>query len=170
MAYGNWGAFVHRNGERMPKWEDQTPYREGEYEPGYHQAFGIANIGLAADGSAAITKLDREKELGPHHAVLGEKRVRLCGYKCYARLYVDGVARELGEFAVAESDSPWTAKDGEVHHDYKAHAGTLALDGETYMFTAEQFDDNMIDLELVEPDGTKWTSRCGYCYGAGHQE
>ena len=40
MAYGNWGAFVYKNGERQPNWEDNTPYRETDLIAGYWQAFG----------------------------------------------------------------------------------------------------------------------------------
>lgn len=130
MAYGNWGAFVYRNGERMRQWEDNTPYRESDLPSGYWQAF-----------------VQPDKNIGTHHAVLGEKRVRLCGYKCYPVLFIDGARIDEGQYA----------------------DGIIVLDGERYKFSIDR-DDNMVDLELTEPDGTEWTARCGYEYGAGHMD
>ena len=72
MAYGNWGGNVFKNGIRQKYREDNTPYKEKENKPGYHQAFG------------------RREGLDPHHAVLGNGRVRLCGYKSNTRLYLEG--------------------------------------------------------------------------------
>ena len=37
MAYSNWGAFVFKNGVRMPTHEDATPYREEKNTPRYLQ-------------------------------------------------------------------------------------------------------------------------------------
>lgn len=48
MAYGNWGAFVYRNGERQTDREDQTPYSE-QLTPASSPAFG----GYAAGAGAA---------------------------------------------------------------------------------------------------------------------
>ena len=142
MAYGNWGAFVRRNGKREKQWEDATPYREQELEPGYHQAFR------------------RPEGFNPHHAVLGKDRVRLCGYKCYPRLYVDGESRDLEPFATEFTED----KVGdETFKNVTEYAG--AIDG--YEFRAS-LSENFVDLWLKEPDGTVWTATCGYEYGAGH--
>lgn len=141
MAYGNWGAFVYRNGERMTNYEDQTPYQEDEIQSGYWQAFG------------------RQDGLRPQHAVLGSGRVRLCGYKHYAILFLDGEwVEDIKKYATSceEKDESLIQCEGEI---------------EGYKFSFSQFDDPCgINLELIEPDGTKWTSRCGYCIGAGHED
>lgn len=147
MAYGNWGAWVFRNGELMEQWSDQTPYRESELAAGYLQAFG------------------RREGLNPHHAVLGEKRVRLCGYKSSPSLFLDGEAVDLKPFVTNVYDT-WTAQDGTVYEDADEWAGEI----EGYRFGATFNQENMIDLWLIEPDGTRWTSRCGYEYGAGHDD
>ena len=140
MAYGNWGAFVYRNGERQPNREDQTPYRETELEAGYIQAFGVG------DG------------LGPHHAVLGSGRFRLCGYKSSPMAYLDGAKVDL---------SPFKVLDEEADEDRPEYHGVI----EGWTFVAVPFNDpEGIKLTLIEPDGTKWTSRCGYCIGAGHED
>jgi hypothetical protein len=77
MAYGNWGAFVYKNGERQNNREDNTPFKEDEKEAGYHQAFMRGNDGL-----------------DPHHASLGSGLFRLCGYKSYPIIFWDGKAVE----------------------------------------------------------------------------
>ena len=140
MAYGNWGAIVKRNGERVRTHEDATPYAEETTEPGYWQAFGRAF----------------DEKLNPHHAVLGGQRLRLCGYKCYPRLFVDGQERDLA---------------GWLDVDHGSEMGERVFDGEIdgYRFHAEE-SENFVDLELTEPDGTKWEARCGYCYGAGFED
>ena len=153
MAYGNWGAWVFRNGTHMPTHEDQTPYKETEYTAGYGQVFGWLGDKLNET---------TDPDLGPHHAVLGAGRVRLCGYKNYPSAYLDGVAVALEPFKLDNGDTPgvdewWT--DDQYH-------GFI----EGVEISAQQFDGNMLDLLLVEPDGTRWTSRCGYCYGAGHMD
>ena len=150
MAYGNWGAFVYRNGERMTQWEDNTPYRETELQAGYWQAFAGT---------------------GAHHAVLGEKRVRLCGYKCYPSLMVDGVKADIDSYGQADPsvDDSFTGSNGVYYPDFHHFSGDINLDGDTYHLSADR-DGNMLDLELIEPDGTKWTARCGFEYGAGHMD
>lgn len=168
MAYGNWGAFVYRNGERMREWEDATPYKERVYSPGYHQAFGVARIYRAEDGTVAVDKR-QEDDLRPQHAVLGDQRVRLCGYKYVPRLFVDGKVVDLDQYGLAASDEPWTDAKGAIRHDFKEFMGDLCLDGAEYRIHAV-LTDNFVDLELEQPDGVKWTARCGYAYGAGHMD
>ena len=152
-AYGNWGAWVFRNGERIPEWEDNTPYHETELIAGYWQAFG------------------RNETVSPHHAVLGQQRMRLCGYKHEPTLFLDGKEVDMKQYV---KEGLWEHEEWE--HNGTTHPAYWSLDGdegfidgdiEGYHFTARTFNGNMIDLRLVEPDGTAWTSRCGYGYGAG---
>lgn len=171
MAYGNWGAWVFRGDEHMSAWEDQTPYKEQAFEPGYHQAFGISNLSeaLAEAGEGDKTgdipgNTNPWDGLGPHHAVLGQMDVRFCGYKSDARLYLRGEQVDLDPYMTEYYDT-WTDREGVEHKDGSVWQGEI----EGYRFRAEFDTDrlNMIDLELVEPDGTAWTARCGYCYGSG---
>lgn len=147
MAYGNWGAFVYKNGERQKNREDNTPYSEDELRPGYYQAFG----GNDEKGNRFSTG----KKLSCMHASLGSGTVRLCGYKNSPVLYVEGETVNLEPYIVDSTD--------EWEHLYR---GEIA--GHT--FEANQYDGNMIDLKLLEPDGTVWTGKCGYLYGAGHMD
>jgi len=153
MAYGNWGAFVYRNGERAREHEDATPYKEKEYAPGYHQAFGIARVEVVDGQPVAVKK--PEADLRVYHATLGAGRVRLCGYKAYPTLFVDGAQVELTPFG----------REPDEYGDPREYAGTV----EGHEFTAS-LRMNFVDLYLKEPDGTTWTATCGYEYGAGHMD
>lgn len=154
MAYGNWGAFVFRNGERMRDHEDATPYKEKEYPSGYHQAFGILGIVIGPDGAAVPVKKP-DGELRCQHASLGDGRVRLCGYKCYPLLFLDGCEVDIERFRVGDDGS----------EEYSAYAGTV----EGHDFRAERRE-NFVELYMKSPDGAAWTSTCGFEYGAGHME
>lgn len=155
MAYGNWGAYVYKNGERQPKREDNTPYSEDELEPGYYQAFG----GNDKDGK----RLSTGKNLYCCHAILGSGPIRLCGYKSYPILYwegnkVDQKPYQKGEDAGTDNWS-WYNSDG--------------IEGELngYKFKATlNNDQKAVLLQLIEPDGTEWTGKSGYCMGAGHDK
>ena len=149
MAYSNWGAFVYRNGKRMTDKEDVAAFDtdESKYPSAERIFFNIAK---------------NRKKYGDkvpdyatsHHAVLGDDIVRLCGYKDYPVLFYieNGVIKEH-KFS---------------NEDYeKKITDEIIIDGKTWKYTANPYDGNMIDLELVEPDGTQWTSTCGYMYGAG---
>lgn len=125
MAYGNWGAFVYRNGERVRENEDAAPFPKQADQPFVQH----------------------------YHAVLGNDRVRLIGYKHWPALYVNAEPVPLDDFmVVAGEDSAW--------------AGTF----EGHEFKATQNNGNMIDLWMKEPDGSVWNATCGYCYGAGHMD
>jgi len=155
MAYGNWGAFVYKNGERQKKREDNTPYSEDELEPGYYQAFG----GNDENGKRLLTG----KELHCCHASLGSGRIRLCGYKSYPLLYWDGNTVDLTPYqkGVNAGTNKWEWYDSD------------GIEGELngYKFSAYPSEDpESVFLELTEPDGTKWTGQSGYMIGAGFED
>lgn len=189
MAYGNWGAFVFREGERMPAWEDNTPFRESEALAGYWQAFARGRtedvpsvLAGAIEGGprSPFTHASSGFEINPHHAVLGDKGLRLCGYKSYPRLYNGGAQIDMDEYVVSRA-SDWEGAGGKMVQGEPirwegvlavASNTDLAFDG-TYRFVVEVEDIdymNTIAMALVEPDGTRWTALCGYCIGAGHQD
>ena len=81
--------------------------------------------------------------------------MRACAHKAYFMLYLDGKEIE---------DTDQYLVDIEESFDVDAlHQGEI----EGYKFRAQEFSGNMIDLELIEPDGTVWQSRCGYAFGSG---
>lgn len=141
MAYGNWGAFVYKNGERQPNREDATPYREG-LESGYHQVFS------------------RDKGYDPHHAVLGNGPFRLCGYKNYPVLFLDGKKEDIVFYRV----------DKEIDIDHWEFSESNGIKGEWKGYKFFAGGDDPLYLEVTEPDGTKWAGECGYMMGAGHED
>lgn len=152
MAYSNWGAFVYCNGERRKDKEDVGVFDTDE---------SVCPSGLRI--WANIIK-NREKfpgEANPwythsHHAVLGDNEVRLCGYKDWVELWIcrDGKPEKI---ELKENE------DGDEVSD------NIEVDGKIWLYLFDK-GDSMIDLELLEPDGTKWTATCGYQYGAGHMD
>jgi hypothetical protein len=159
MAYSNWGAWVFRNGTRMQNREDVGVFDENE-----------ANVPSAVRIFANILRNRQESGTDDypwfkhsHHAVLGSGAVRLCGYKSSPELWV----AEGEEVKKIELPQPDYNKD---EWELADQSGEVTVKGQTWKWWFSQFDGNMIDLELTDPDGTVWTSRCGYCYGAGHMD
>ena len=150
MAYSNWGAFVHRNGERRKDKEDVGVFDTDK--------------STLPSGWRIVANLVKNRDRGndewynhSHHAVLGDGPVRLCGYKMLPELWVwkdDKAQRiELKPYKIENGKESWEGiYEGEI-------------DG--YKFKANQFNGNMVELWLQEPDGAQWQSTCGYCYGAG---
>lgn len=128
MAYGNWGAFVRKDGARSRAHEDA-------------EAFPGTDIGMG----------------GTLHAVLGDGRVRLGGWKHHPVLVVDGAEVDLSPYAVPPQDDR-DRLDGDGDYEGSVHG---------FLFTAAMYEGRMVDLGLAEPDGTVWTATCGFEYGAG---
>lgn len=147
MAYGNWGAYVYMNGERQQHREDNTPYKEDEMQAGYWQAFGS---GVRDD-------------LGTHHASLGNGPFRLCGYKSSPYIFWEGQPVDLKPFQKgkdAGTDKWWFYESEGIEGEFNG-----------YKFKCDPCEDpEAVDMELTEPDGTKWTGKSGYCMGAGHDD
>jgi hypothetical protein len=163
MAYSNWGAFVFCNGERQPNKEDVPPYGDADVEAvGSGARIWVNLLKARADGKA---QAPHER---CHHAVLGQDRLRLCGYKSYPELYLagdDGLVVQLN-IAMFRIDKSVNADDWEWH-DSEGIEGEV--DG--FKFKAWPGDEpEHVDLELTEPDGTKWTGKSGYCMGAGFED
>lgn len=91
---------------------------------------------------------------------MGNGPFRLCGYKSYAVLYwqgehVDDKPYQKGENAGTD-DWSWYESEG--------------IEGELngYKFKATPHDSpESVNLWVQEPDGTQWSSQCGYAMGAG---
>jgi hypothetical protein len=155
MAYGNWGAFVYKNGERQKNREDNTPYYEDELEPGYYQAFG----GNDESGLRQSTK----KDFHCVHASLGDGDFRLCGYKSWPEIYYKKNNVDIADYRI-EKETPkekwdWYDSDG--------------IEGEMggYKFKAWPSDGpEAVNLELIEPAGTQWTGKSGMYMGAGYED
>ena len=167
MAYSNWGAFVYRDGERRKDKEDVGVFDTDEAAvPTYLRIwFNILKRRLEQhkqwdDMSPEEREADQVRH--SHHAVLGDGRVRLCGYKNGPSLWMIGDDGTPHRVVLPDKpDDPAGCDD-----DFEV-SGDLLVEGATWHWLFHQFDGTMIDLRLKEPTGTVWTSRCGYEYGAG---
>ncbi len=166
MAYSNWGAFVYKDGVRRPDKEDAGVFDtdEANLPSGMRIFANLIKTGyLVDDPNIKMTKEEHELDWArhSHHAVLGDGAVRLCGYKNWAELWVveEGKIKRLPL-------QEW----GEDDEDQETQFGEVSIEGNIWKWRFNQFDENKINLSLMEPDGSKWTSRCGYCYGAGHMD
>lgn len=151
MAYGNWGAYVYKNGERIESHEDVLPYREEEGISGW-----------------PIVLLVRTEQQMCHHATLGKERIRWCAHKAYPILYIDGKAMDEQELRKRYATN--TSVDPDDGYIWEGDDTVYQGEVDGYKFRAQPFDGNMIDLELIEPDGTVWQARSGYAYGAGWEK
>lgn len=152
MAYGNWGAFVYKDGVRQSNREDNTPFHEDELEAGYWQAFAGNN----EDG----TRVTTGKKIHCHHASLGDGEFRLCGYKSYPRIFLKGEEIEIEKYAIGGASEGWNWWDSQG----------ISGEIEGFKFSAHPFSNpERVELELIQPDGTKWTGKSGYCIGSGHE-
>lgn len=153
MAYSNWGAFVYENGKRRFDKEDVGVFNTDEHTcPSGLRIF--ANIMKNQD------KFPEGKipwYTHSHHAVLGDREVRLCGYKSSPELWV------------CRGNTPERIPLDEDNEDCSVN-GTVDANEKTWKYVFAMYNGNMVDLRLEESDGTVWTSTCGYQYGAGHME
>lgn len=160
MAYSNWGAFVHKNGERQRDKEDVP-------------VFGDPDVEQAPSGSRIFVNLQKAHEAGVeqkphercHHAVLGKDRVRLCAYKAYPVIFI---ARDEG--AVEQIGISKFRLDADKSEDAWDWYESLGIGGEVDGFRFQAWpgrEPDRVHLELIEPDGTAWSGVSGYCMGAG---
>lgn len=146
MAYGNWGAFVYKNGERQRNREDNTPYKEDETQAGYWQAFGRSDT-----------------RLNPHHASLGSGPFRLCAYKSSPYIFWNG--QPIDDAPYQKGENAGTDK----WYWYESDGIEGELNGYKFKATPDS-DPEAVNLEVTEPDGTVWTGKSGYGMGAGYED
>ena len=152
MAYSNWGAFVYKDGKRRSDKEDSGVFDTDESScPSPLRIFAnlLKTQKTFPEGKAPWF-------LHSHHAVLGDNEVRFCGYKSWAELWIchDGRPERVTLDCV----------------NVDADSGEVRIEDNTWKYSYSMHNDNMIDLELLEPDGAVWTATCGYRYGAGHMD
>lgn len=178
MAYSNWGAFVHKNGERRKDKEDVAVFNTDEADvPSGMRIFAnlMKNSAKYGEGDSGVK--DTPWHEHSHHAVLGDGPVRLCGYKCNPELWVmkpDGAVEQIELPDICNHDGE--IKDASTHfYVYADEYGKekkeemKEAEGE-YVYSARHYNGNMIELELIEPNGNRWSAISGYEYGAGHME
>lgn len=159
MAYSNWGAFVHKDGERRTDRENVAVFNDDEKDaPSDARIFAniLKNRAKYPDGNPPWHE-------GSQHAVLGDGPVRLVGYMSHPSLYE---LTDDGEVIDVDLKPYRTRGDDEDYGENTEYKGEY----KGYWFAAHEFDGNMLDLELTEPDGATWASRCGYRFGARHMD
>lgn len=140
MAYSDYRALVFRNGKRQPEKEDTSPYNHTEP---YYDDFQHT---LAFD-------LSRDSSFDMYHAVLGDQRMRLCGYKSRTHLFFDGRRVDLKEYIVNDE-----ARSSDIKKHYMGEI-------EGYEFQAILYEDDyewILSLFLKESNGTYWYTTCTY--------
>lgn len=93
------------------------------------------------------------------HAVLGDGNVRLCAYKASLELWELTAGGEVRQVSLDPYvTGPHPDRDAEPRAWRGEHGG--------HRFAAvHDHATRTLDLELVEPDGTRWTARSGFHYG-----
>jgi len=156
MAYSDWGAYVWRNGKRMPNREDVAVFNEAEADlpSGVRIFANLARTRAPADDGRPTPWSEHS-----HHAVLGDGHLRLCAYKERAELWQDS----LGE--------PYQL---ELHADDECVGGCAYhhrwVDGHAIFIASVDMQHIRLILELHQPDGTVWAAAAGYLFGAGHTD
>lgn len=166
MAYSDYGAFVYKNGQRQRDKEDVPVFGDPEVEAAPSGARIWVNLLKARQGGTLDTMKPHEHL---QHAVLGGGKFRLCARKTWPVLFIardDGTIDQLdmAEYRVDKSKSAddWDWSDSE------GIAGEI--EGHKFSAWPLHADTARCVLELVEPDGTKWTATSGYQHGAGHDD
>lgn len=108
----------------------------------------------------------RDPLYGSFTVCLGRQRVFVCGHKYQPYLFVGRSRVELHPYRTNHSYLGNDADDRDEQH----YEIILAVNGRRYFIEILQFDGNMLDLKLVEPDGVLWTARCGYQFGVDYPD
>lgn len=164
MAYGNWGAFVYKNGIRETNREDNIPYQEDSLEAGYWQLF--------RDGRDKV-KVDT------HHASLGSGDFRLCGYKSIPIIFYNSKQIPLDKYYIPDEYSNKIEKyenetltvplywGDSFTVSFKELCGTIG--GYKFRAIFKEAPERVV-LYVLEPDGTKWEGVSGFGLGKGHDK
>ena len=100
----------------------------------------------------------------PHASELGSGRVRVSFHKNYPVVTIDGVEQDVKQWIVY----PERDEDGYIWTDTNESEYSATIIG--HRFQARHVGGNMLDVELIEPDGTIWHARGGYEIGAAFLE
>ncbi len=153
MAYSNWGAYVFKNGKRREDKENVGVFdtEEAHITSGFRIFYNILK-----------NEMHDEVEwyTHSHHAVLGDGRVRLCGYKYGPELYYIDEKDKIREVKIKLSNH---------NEEDEIGSGKIIIGKGTWKWSYKR-GFNIVELKLVEPDGVIWESKCGLYYGAGHYD
>ena len=109
-----------------------------------------------ADYSEFIFRNGVLQEDFPTNHYMGTGRVVASFHKDYPELTIDDEAQDTSLLRVVHDDL-----------DMPGDEYYLELDG--YRWSARHLGETLLDMELVEPDGTIWQARGGYGFGPGFE-
>ena len=171
MAYGDYGGYAFRNGERVRERSDYTIMTDGT---------GFVAAGCHPGLTALVQGHPRAREIGhsPHyHAVLGDGPIMVGLYKqstvrlhrgydelslvplCSRKLRTEEVHIYMG--IVYPNSEPFLERDEPALFDIEGHRLEVRW---------QQEDNRYVYARLTQPDGTVWTGFYGYGVGAGLEE
>jgi hypothetical protein len=93
----------------------------------------------------------------PQCMYMGSGRVVASFHKSLPELTIDGKPQDVEKLRIVQDG--WDMPGDEYY---------LALDG--YRWQARNAGETLLDMELVEPDGTIWQGRGGYGFGDGFDD
>ena len=153
MAYSNWDAKVFRNSKRMMNREDVAVYDE---EEAIFPKWGRIWANLMKNKERSDNRWWKHS----HHAVLGDKEVRLCAYKNFPELWVWKKNCSEPETVLIIGDSE---RDEYYEKSYLEKEGSIEVNNKIWKWYFVM-EENSITILLIEPDGTKWKGVSGYAY------
>lgn len=175
MAYSNWGGGVWKNNQLLTAEKCDVAVYDDAVESDVPHSLRIWYFLLheAAKKSEETQWYNR-----PHHAVLGDGKIRVGLYKTSFELYEaddDGNVVTVDVTKLLDPKHIWEydPKDGTEPRRYVDNE-TL-YQGTTFTYKGHKFsleyDDCpcKISVEMKTPEGDIWTGFSGYCMGAGYE-
>ena len=160
MAYSDYGAFVFCNGERRPDKEDAPLFATNE------ETFGENINNIPSGARIWLALLHLRQTNGAYipiaHGVMGDGLIRV---KCYKQGLPDIYElTEDGTITTVAIDNDLIEDYfyyNHIHYEYK---------GYTFDFYGADSEYEHYYAEMLEPDGTLWSCKYDYEYGAGFEE
>lgn len=177
MAYGDYGAFVWKNGKRRTDKEDAPTFASdeetigmpiGEIPSGERIWMYLIKKKEEKSSESEMTKELQSNSLEeqmvewmnhPHHGILGDGNIRvMCHKQGLPTIYE---ATENGFRKVEFSE--------EKLHPYEYDDIRFSYKGYIFIFKSGYDSDEPYYAGMIEPDGTEWECQYDYEFGAGFE-
>ena len=114
------------------------------------------------NGLAIPATGDPDSRYNEYAVVIGEKTLRLCAAQQTPILFANGTPVDFLRYRTRHAIAAQSPDDDRAEKHYEAF---FYVNNARYLIEALQFDGTMLDLKLIEPDGSVWTARAGYRFG-----
>ena len=149
MAYGDYGAFVYKNGKRRTDKEDVFTFPK-------NTAVGFTNKEMGEYWAEWIVH-------AKHHGIIGDGNIRVVCHK-----ENPPVILELIDGSVKEVPIP---PENFIQEEYVLKwRFSFEYKGYRFFFESGTGRENPYTAEMTEPDGTHWLCKHAYFYGAGFED